>query len=127
MINIPVSIGELIDKVTILQIKRGKIKDSEKLKNVMKELQELLVLAKPYMSNPVDVILYEELLSTNMELWDIEDKLRKYERRKLFNDEFVQLARRVYITNDRRSDIKNSINKLSGSEIVEVKQYVKYK
>jgi len=126
MINIPVSAGELIDKLTILQIKRGKVKDVDKLKNVTKELKELLIIAKTFMSDAIVNILYEELLATNIELWEIEDRLRKLEKKKTFTDEFIQLARKVYISNDRRFEIKNSINKILDSEIVEVKQYIKY-
>lgn len=119
MINIPVSYGELFDKITILQIKKEKIQSD----NVAKELQ--LLLDK---SNNIDVDheLLDQLKLVNQTLWDIEDQIRIKERDQQFDQEFVDLARSVYIENDKRATIKNQINIELNSNIFEEKQYVKY-
>ena len=123
--KIEVSDGEILDKVSILMIKAERIKDEEKLKNVRKELQEL---GDAYMShiNPTLLELFEELKKINVSLWDIEDKLRQKERNKLFDEEFIFLARQVYFTNDQRSTIKRKINEVTKSNIIEEKSYVEY-
>jgi len=118
MLNIPVSIGELIDKITILEIKKEKIKDKNKLIKVNKELEELNKL------NNFDIDdEYKELKKINLNLWNIEDDIRVKERNKDFNDDFISLARSVYITNDQRFNIKNKINIKLESNINEVKSY----
>lgn len=120
MIEIPVSIGEVFDKISILQIKAEKIKDQAKLKNVQIELDMLLEKTK-------DVQVSEELLDqlkeTNQKLWTIEDRLRVLEKDQDFGLEFVELARNVYITNDQRASIKKQINEETGSTLTEEKSY----
>jgi len=120
---IEVSIGEIADKISILVIKNERILDPEKLKNVQKELS-LLVEAFP-----AEILidkLYTELSSINLSLWAIEDNIREHERLGEFNDEFIQLAREVYITNDKRAAVKKAINIKYGSDIVEEKSYKQY-
>ena len=127
MIQIPVSVGELIDKLSILHIKKEKIKDSEKLKLVEKEFDLLFELSSNYLKNVDIETLYHNLCDTNNTLWEIEDRLRIIEREKRFQGEFISYARKVYFTNDKRFELKNKINEISNSEIKEVKQYVNYK
>ena len=122
-----ISVGELLDKISILEIKQNNLKDEEKLKIVTKELLSL----KETLNKDVEFTgeiqsLYNDLKNINSKLWDIEDGKRDCERRKEFGEEFIQLARSVYIENDNRAKIKNNINKLSGSNISEVKSYEKY-
>ena len=122
-IAIPVSIGELVDKYTILLIKRDKILDTQKLHHVSVEinlLQPILGLIR------VDENDISELKQCNEMLWKIEDAIREKERLNLFNDEFIQFARSVYITNDRRSELKKEINIKYNSIIHEVKSYKQY-
>ena len=125
-INIPVSLGELIDKITILEIKQDKIKDSEKNKNITFELNLLNDKLNSFPSNNELVDLKNKLKEVNTELWDIEDQIRICEKRNNFDREFINLARNVYITNDKRFEIKNKINKKFSSDIQEVKSYEKY-
>lgn len=120
---VPVSIGELFDKYTILQIKQNRIKDNNKLLLVNKELDHLTLLALKY---NVDLELISELRKINETLWDIEDRIREKEYNNLFDSEFIELARSVYITNDRRSEMKNKINNIFNSELYDVKSYSKY-
>ena len=124
---IPISPGELIDKITILEIKRESILDKEKLSNINLEYKVLLETLenKIIASNEIDSLRIK-LKTINKRLWDIEDQLRDLERSKTFNEDFIKLARSVYFTNDERSEIKKSINKLLNSEIVEEKSYSKY-
>ena len=124
---IPISPGELIDKITILEIKRESILDKEKLSNINLEYMVLLETLenKIIASNEIDSLRIK-LKTINKKLWDIEDQLRDLERSKTFNEDFIKLARSVYFTNDERSEIKKSINKLLNSEIVEEKSYSKY-
>jgi len=124
MINIPVSLGELYDKISILEIKISAIHDKEKLKNIKKEL--LLLVNISSLNELVDNELIQNLRSTNQDLWIVEDKLRIKEKNKEFDDEFIQLARSVYFLNDKRSNIKREINLKYDSEIVEEKSYNKY-
>tara|TARA_R100001509_G_scaffold153666_1_gene114739 strand:- start:231 stop:617 length:387 start_codon:yes stop_codon:yes gene_type:complete len=125
IIKVPISFGELVDKITILRIKQNKIDDKEKRKFIDEELQVLVRYFSSYTS--VDIVKeFTELESVNKKLWDIEDKLRIKESKKEFDKEFIELARSVYFTNDNRADIKNKINKLTGSDIMEVKSYVEY-
>tara|TARA_X000000950_G_scaffold75766_1_gene94752 strand:- start:28059 stop:28445 length:387 start_codon:yes stop_codon:yes gene_type:complete len=126
-IKTPISVGELLDKISILKIKSFKIKDEEKLKNVKLELEYLNNIAKQKLDKYKNFDKRsEELYQVNASLWNIEDQIRVAEKRKDFDSEFVFLARSVYITNDKRFDIKNKINKECGSELKEEKSYEKY-
>jgi hypothetical protein len=127
MIHTPVSVGELIDKLTILRVKQTKITNEEKLEYVNKEFDLLYNMSKIYLENSEIDSLYHQLIETNSKLWDVEDELRILEKRKSFNVDFIELARKVYFTNDERFVLKNEINKITDSEIREVKDYVKYK
>lgn len=127
MIQIQVSAGELLDKITILEIKNQRISDPKKLTNVRKELASLEA------ENPFDLnnwtelnALLEELRMVNRNLWDIEDQIRSCENISDFGDTFVQLARSVYIQNDARADIKKRINILTKSNLTEEKSYTPY-
>jgi hypothetical protein len=126
MIYTPVSVGELIDKLSILQVKKIKITNEEKLEYINKEFELLYNLSSVYLDNKQLETLYHILVKTNSKLWDIEDQLRVLESEKKFNDEFVELARNVYFTNDERFSLKNQINKITDSEIREIKEYIKY-
>lgn len=125
---VEISNGELLDKITILEIKLTKIKDKEKLYNIQKEFDTLSLLAhKLFESNDGQLQNhYLELAKINGELWDIEDWIRDCEREKRFDKEFVELARSVYITNDKRSEVKKIINILTSSGLVEEKSYKSY-
>lgn len=123
LVYVPVSVGELFDKYTILQIKELKIKDSVKLESVIKEIEYL----KPFVNNyKLDFDIISELSEVNLLLWNIEDRIREKERCKEFDEEFIQLARNVYITNDKRSQIKNKINVILNSTLTDIKSYEKY-
>lgn len=126
MIKVPTSIGELLDKLSILNIKSFKITDKEKLRIVRKELRELTPLAEPYMENHDIEDLYSDLISINIGLWEIEDALRILEKNQEFDGSFITLARSVYKRNDERANIKRKINQLLNEDIVEVKQYINY-
>ena len=122
-----ISSGELLDKISILEIKLKKIKDKENLKEINKEyaiLKQSQNLNIKLTNELKD--LFDELKKVNLNLWDIEDKLRICEKNKDFGEKFIELARRVYINNDSRSKIKSAINKISGSNIKEIKQYSDY-
>ena len=122
-----ISLGELVDKITILSIKKERIADPEKLKNITTELELLLLLFNEHIGNRTDIaLLMKELKKTNEALWDIEDILRVKERIKDFGDEFIQLARNVYITNDKRCSLKRKIDQTLGSAITEEKSYEAY-
>jgi len=127
MITIPVSVGELIDKISILTVKLFKIKNAEKLAHVAKEINNLEPIAAPYMERPEISSLFNKLVDVNSNLWDVEDELRRYEEAKLFKDGFIALARQVYYLNDERFALKNEISKLTDSDIQEVKDYIQYK
>ena len=127
MVTIPVSAGELVDKISILQIKKSKMTDSDKLHKVENELSHLYKLAVPFLANDSISVLYEDLIGVNSQLWVAEDRLRELEKEHHFEGEFVSLARSVYYLNDERFSLKNKINVLTGSEIQEVKQYIDYK
>jgi hypothetical protein len=126
MVSIPVSIGELIDKLSILQVKKTKISDKVKLEFVNKEFEILYNLSSVYLNNIEIESLYHRLVEINSSLWDVEDNLRIIETEKRFEGEFISLARKVYFTNDERFRLKNEINLITSSEIREVKDYVKY-
>ena len=122
--KIPVSTGELLDKITILEIKSERIDDQEKLTNISNELKALQNVANEneiYTPELEKMIL--KLKSINEKLWDIEDKIRIKESMRTFDDEFLSLARSVYITNDERADIKKKINHMTNSKLVEEKSY----
>ena len=127
MISVPVSVGELIDKLSILHVKQTKISNQEKLSYINKEF-ELLYNMSSYHLNDLEISkLYHELVEVNSKLWGIEDELRILESKSIFNEVFVQLARKVYFTNDERFSLKNKINDLTNSEVREQKEYVEYK
>ena len=126
--NIEISMGEAIDRHTILQIKSEKIKDEEKLKNVNDELKYInkLIINDIYFGL-VATDDIEELLDTNKKLWQVEDDLRVFEKEKKFDEGFIDLARAVYHLNDRRAEIKRRINLACGARFLEEKSYVDYK
>jgi len=124
--QIEVSIGEIVDKYTILTIKSSKIQDPVKLENVKKELTYLINILKKEDPLMTDYALTKALLEINKELWKVEDDLRDLERVKDFGKEFVTLARNVYKLNDKRADIKKQINMKFGSDFVEEKSYQPY-
>ena len=124
--KIEVSIGEIVDKLSILEIKKDNVTDTEKLKNVTKEYEYLFDIVNNELNISTDSELYKELLSINKELWSIEDDIRDKERDKSFDDGFISLARSVYFTNDKRADVKKRINIEYGSDFVEEKSYNKY-
>lgn len=122
--RIPVSIGELVDKITILEIK-GERLDGEARGHALRELQ-LLQAELALTSTAIEPALQEQLRGVNQALWQIEDEIREHESRKDFGEHFIELARSVYFTNDKRSAIKRQINEQCGSEIIEVKGYQAY-
>jgi hypothetical protein len=122
---VPVSVGEVIDKITILQIKNERISDASKVANVRKELNLLLEVCAKNNIN-LTIPLVAALKRTNEDLWEIEDKIRVKEKAKAFDDEFIALARSVYVTNDRRAKEKGELNKHFGSQLFEEKSYEKY-
>lgn len=124
--KIEVSIGEIIDKLTILEIKKTNILDSNKLLNINKEFDYLLDILENQLGLSTSDNFYIDLLEINKKLWEIEDEIRNKERLKSFDDEFVELARSVYFTNDERSKIKKKINDLLGSNFSEEKSYEEY-
>lgn len=126
-INIELSVGELLDKITILQIKAERISEQAKLENINKELQVLTAIwdASVYSQSDLKEDL-QALKKVNEALWDIEDKIRDKERDQSFDKEFIDLARSVYFTNDERAEIKKVINTKTGSELVEEKSYSDY-
>ena len=127
--KVEVSNGELLDKLSILELKLKNIKDDKKLINIKNEHGGLSPLCNNLFNNYGNELrsLYAELSEINAELWKIEDDIRECERNKDFGDEFVRLARAVYFTNDKRSDVKKSINLLTESGFVEEKSYEDYK
>ena len=126
IINTPISLGELIDKISILVIKEKKIKD-EKKNNLIREELTLLrkTLNEAANNNSINNYL-NQLTDVNSALWEIEEEIRDCEKNKKFDQKFIELARSVYITNDKRAEIKLEINNKFGSKIVEVKSYTKY-
>ena len=123
----PVSLGELLDKISILLIKKKKIKNRNKLTLINNELKKLQsILAKSNIKKDKLKKYLNLLKNINLKLWMVEDKLRECEKKKNFNNNFIKLARSVYLTNDKRSNIKLEINKIFGSQIIEVKSYQEY-
>lgn len=126
-IKVPISPGELIDKITILEIKAANITDVAKLTNVKVELQLLTDTWRTsgHATSNIDAE-WKQLRDINKKLWDIEDDIRDKERERKFDQEFIELARAVYVTNDERAAVKKQINTKLGSKIVEEKSYAKY-
>lgn len=126
-VNVVVSLGELVDKITILEIKKKNINDKEKLEKINFELNNLLTkLKKLEIDTEAFKDLKTRLKNVNQELWIIEDDIRKLEKEKTFNQDFINLARSVYFTNDKRFELKNQINNLFNSAVAEVKSYENY-
>lgn len=131
-IHIQIGIGEAFDRLTILQIKREKISDSEKLKNIEKELEYIkqMITNLPKFQDEQDNAHINKLISqlkmANEMLWSVEDELREKERKQEFDQDFIILARNVYFNNDKRAEIKKEINLAYGSEFIEEKSYAKY-
>ena len=126
LINTPVSLGELLDKISILIIKEKNIADTQKQYHIKNELDSLNKTLEDSMARSKVKEYIEKLIEINSKLWLIEDDIRDCERKKQFDQKFIDLARAIYITNDRRSEIKLEINKKFGSKLVEVKSYEKY-
>ena len=123
MINIPVSVGELVDKITILKIKLTQIKDKDKLVNVQNEHNALTSLIE-YVRIQKDVLNHQQqLMEVNLRLWFLEEDIRHYEKIQHFTGDFIEVARKIYKTNDERSRIKKEINVLCNSELVEEKSH----
>ncbi len=121
--NIPISLGELFDKYTILLLKQKYIKATDKLSKINKELNYLKEHISKY---ELDNNLFNEMYNINQILWEIEDNIRIKEFKKEFDEEFIKLARSVYINNDKRALIKNKINNYFNSDIIEIKEYFEY-
>ena len=124
MIYAPISLGELIDKITILQIKKEKIKGKQ-LQNILKEYSSLIKILQES-GFQIEGSLIEDLKIINLDLWDIEDQIRKKENLKEYDKNFIELARSVYKKNDTRASIKKKINRKYNSEIIEEKSYTEY-
>ena len=126
-LQVPVSVGEVLDKITILQIKRAHISDANKRVNIQNELDALLplVAADGFTTDEMQGLM-AELKSVNEALWDIEDDIREKEAAKSFDAAFIKLARAVYLTNDKRAEIKKQINLATGSALIEEKSYESY-
>lgn len=127
MLKVQISVGELIDKLSILQVKKNNIKEQFKLVEVDKEFDALNEISKPYLGDKEIFNIYDNLIITNSKLWNIEDKLRIHEKNQIFDDKFVELARSVYYTNDERFSLKNKINQITNSELKEQKSYENYR
>ena len=126
LVDTPISLGELVDKISILMIKQKNITDINKIEHVNKELDFLQKTLDKYIKNE-DIKKYlDKLVSINSNLWKIEDDIRECERKKNFDQKFIDLARSVYFTNDKRAKVKSDINFEFGSELVEVKSYEDY-
>lgn len=123
LVSVPISIGELCDKFTILQIKSERICDQQKLSMIHNELYHLQPLLKMY---PIPIDIMQQLKQVNETLWTIEDDIRVKESCSQFDNDFIQLARSVYIMNDKRFELKSQINNSFQSDICEVKSYAKY-
>ena len=126
LINTPISLGELVDKISILIVKQKNIDDQNKLIEVNKELKFLQETLIKYVNKNEIQNYLDNLIDINSKLWVIEDDIRECERKKKFDQKFIELARSVYFTNDNRAKIKLQINKSFGSELVEVKSYEEY-
>jgi hypothetical protein len=122
--EIEVSNGEIVDKLTILLIKQSKIENKDKLNNINKEITAITKISEAII--PRDHLLFSQLLEVNKKLWDVEDKIRAKESLREFDETFINLARSVYILNDERAKIKKQINESTGSELMEEKSYESY-
>jgi len=126
-VSVPISLGELLDKISILEIKNKKILNESKILNIKKELNGLNeVLDELNINLSESNSLYDKLYKINLTLWEIEDSIRVLEKNEDFGEKFIELARAVYKTNDQRFEVKNDINKLFNSEYVEEKSYEDY-
>lgn len=127
VMNVPVSFGEVLDKITILEIKSERIDDPAKLENIRRELDELNRVWNSTLSDPDRVHEQRrQLKAINEELWEIEDAIREQEAAGDFGERFIELARSVYITNDKRAEVKKEVNLALGSTLVEEKSYRDY-
>lgn len=124
--NIHISDGDILDKLSILELKQKFIKDEDQLYNIEKEFNYLKKKTKELLKNPNVMTLYINLKQINLQLWNIEDNIRIKEKEKQFDIDFINLARSVYITNDKRAEIKKEINILTQSKFIEEKSYEKY-
>lgn len=122
-IKIPISVGELIDKLSILKIKMEKINDSKKLEYITEEFNLLRDSSNKFLEKKNIGILFDEIYEVNKKLWHVEDLIREKEKNNEFDSEFIQLARKVYITNDLRFKLKNEINNITNSKIKEQKNF----
>ena len=127
VINVPISWGDLVDKITILEIKMDRIHDEKKRENIDKELQALKIVFDQGCKGPEKINqMKAKLRAVNEQLWNIEDDIRKCEREKDFSQRFIDLARSVYMSNDRRAALKREINIILKSELLEEKSYEDY-
>ena len=126
MIQIPVSVGELIDKLSILHVKKTKVSNEQKLTFINTEFELLYNMSSYYLNDEEISKLYHKLVEINSKLWDVEDELRVIESTKEFDVNFIELSRKVYYTNDERFSVKNKINELTNSDIREQKDYKNY-
>jgi hypothetical protein len=122
---VPVSVGDLFDKVTILEIKMEKIQEADKLANIARELDSLQQIANPIRTAAIDA-LCDQLRDVNTRIWEAEDAIREFERTGIFDDAFLAVARSIYRLNDARAKTKRTINAVSGSSIIEEKSYSAY-
>jgi hypothetical protein len=127
MVIIPVSVGELIDKLSILFVKQMKVINEEKLSFINKEFELIYNMSSIYLEDENILSLYRQLIDVNLNLWNIEDELRTIETTKNFDSHFIELARKVYYINDDRFLLKNKINESTNSEVREQKDYIEYK
>jgi len=127
LLSVPVSVGEVVDKVTILEIKSARITDPDKLRNITAELDTLRPLVSGGVFDSDEMVaLSDALRAVNGELWDIEDNIRAEDSAGRFGERFIELARAVYVTNDRRAELKKRINLATGSALVEEKSYERH-
>ena len=124
--EIMVSVGEVLDKISILDIKKNKITDVNKLKNIIFEYSHLVEIIQNKYESILNTSEYKKLYDVNLKLWDVEDEIRIKELNKNFGQEFIELARSVYFLNDKRAEIKKDINLKHDSKIIEEKSYEKY-
>ena len=127
MVTIPVSVGELIDKLSILHVKQLKISNENKLLFINNEFELIYNMSSIYLDDEEILSLYRKLIEVNTKLWEIEDELRNIESTINFDTHFIELARKVYYTNDERFSLKNKINDITNSEVREQKDYIEYK
>lgn len=124
--KVEISDGELLDKISILQIKLERISDESKLTNIRTEYEALTEIGVKLLEDSQVFALYSKVKEVNEALWDLEDDIRMKEKAKLFDEEFIRLAREIYRTNDKRAEVKKEINLLTGSLFVEEKSYEQY-